>query len=1130
MINELIQFVEFLEPWQFGLVAIFMQIALLVGLAWLVYRRLNHLPREQHFVWLAALIAIGCALPLQFLMPGWTFQVERKIAETQTEYSNADISITEEISPLRTSVGETKLPVTRSAISIPDISESKPADIFENSNRKSSSAAEIRASRFDEVSHRSDTARELHVPSWKTILSSIYLVILGWMLLRLSRGWWLLKSIDGNQLGAECEAEQMIDRIAKKLKFKRAPRVLISPEVDTPMAYGIFRPVVLLPCEFLTWSRECQEVVLSHEFCHIRRRDAVWDLMSRLICAFYWFHPAVHFASHSLRKTRETATDLAVLKLGISPASYARQLLNVAVANKFTAAASVPALRMAGEQNFETRIRRILGSPLANEKSQSLGKSVAFHLVLLASFFFLIGTSLQMTIANVTLQEKVADAGESLFPEEVEDEQVSGADFYTTVAMTQVRKRPSNFRLVTVTGVIRDASHQPVSDAIVILRDGKSMSASANRRLNDVLGKARTNSDGEYSIEAGVSPGEYDVRFELAAISKTGQMGWIRINRDQSRADSISLDLSLAQMRPVKGRLVTESGDPVANAQVRLSGFRRHSGRQHLEYTAYEDRVIAPQVMTDEQGDFEFPALPSNHVCDFYVRHADYAEDFFCIRSSGDHRVGFFMFDGDEIPILKNGGTNVVRKGVRVSGTVLDANSDPKASVWVELVGQTMQTDANGKFEMLLDKRRLGKREDFEFHVFHSDNPRTRFSFPVAKPDLEEVVLRLTKPVLISGTLLAADDKSPVVGVRMLIISSNGVRMTAVTNDEGQYNLAVPTGKITVKVDGIAPGFKTLDRNRNTDDDKPGPLMREFDLEYVASKELKPFLLQRLDACESQIVDEFGDPVSGAQVQLYSGWHDVNSHIETTLQDGLVELTPLIAPEGNSTIVARYERDGQLFLGQALIDNIRKRTRVEILPATEARGRVTLNGNPLPGVTLRVTSSWIASEIVTDENGAYKISVPKRDAKGDVGEVYVNVASGVPNWQASGCSNMATLNDDGVYDQDIEFFNGPRTISGTVVDSNGDPVEGLFVNLESLRTAKEETYQSYRHYQPSRVYSNHEGKFTLQGLHEDVVFQLRTGFWGPSRDKRENFIDHGEQNIHVHADESEIWITLGLKK
>ena len=98
-----------------------------------------------------------------------------------------------------------------------------------------------------------------------------------------------------------------------------------------------------------------------------------------------------------------------------------------------------------------------------------------------------------------------------------------------------------------------------------------------------------------------------------------------------------------------------------------------------------------------------------------------------------------------------------------------------------------------------------------------------------------------------------------------------------------------------------------------------------------------------------------------------------------------------------------------------------------------------------------------------------------------------------------------------------------------MIDSNGDPVVGLCVALGGASSAIASRFHSPdRHYQPSQVYTDQNGKFTLTGLEEDAVIPLRTGFWGEYWNEGEKYTGRGEQKLEVAADETEVQITLEL--
>ena len=102
------------------------------------------------------------------------------------------------------------------------------------------------------------------------------------------------------------------------------------PRPPAAMTWGLWRPVVLLPQESVSWTHERLEAVLLHELAHVRRLDSLSQLISVAACALYWFNPAVWLGARALRAEAEKAADDTVIRVGIKPSDYARELLRMA--------------------------------------------------------------------------------------------------------------------------------------------------------------------------------------------------------------------------------------------------------------------------------------------------------------------------------------------------------------------------------------------------------------------------------------------------------------------------------------------------------------------------------------------------------------------------------------------------------------------------------------------------------------------------------------------------------------------------------------------------------------------------------------------------------------------------------
>lgn len=79
--------------------------------------------------------------------------------------------------------------------------------------------------------------------------------------------------------------------ISLETGIKRHVRVKVSDRIDSPLTYGIFRPVVLLPKSIYKCDEKTVEYILAHEFTHIKRFDALYKLLAVIAVSLHWFNP-----------------------------------------------------------------------------------------------------------------------------------------------------------------------------------------------------------------------------------------------------------------------------------------------------------------------------------------------------------------------------------------------------------------------------------------------------------------------------------------------------------------------------------------------------------------------------------------------------------------------------------------------------------------------------------------------------------------------------------------------------------------------------------------------------------------------------------------------------------------------
>jgi uncharacterized protein (TIGR03435 family) len=103
-----------------------------------------------------------------------------------------------------------------------------------------------------------------------------------------------------------------------------------TPGVMEPGVVGLWRPVLLVPFGIEDDLAPRQlAAVLTHELCHIRRRDNVTAAVHMIAEAVFWFYPVVWWIGSRLVDERERACDEEVVRTLGEPQTYAEGIVSV---------------------------------------------------------------------------------------------------------------------------------------------------------------------------------------------------------------------------------------------------------------------------------------------------------------------------------------------------------------------------------------------------------------------------------------------------------------------------------------------------------------------------------------------------------------------------------------------------------------------------------------------------------------------------------------------------------------------------------------------------------------------------------------------------------------------------------
>ena len=110
-----------------------------------------------------------------------------------------------------------------------------------------------------------------------------------------------LTHIENNKV-ALC-TEKVITKANPKIK------VIISPQIRTPMVTGLFIPTILLPQMITEFSEERVKYILTHEWYHILNKDLWVKWLVQLLCCIMWWNPVVYLLKNNLEQVLEIRCD-----------------------------------------------------------------------------------------------------------------------------------------------------------------------------------------------------------------------------------------------------------------------------------------------------------------------------------------------------------------------------------------------------------------------------------------------------------------------------------------------------------------------------------------------------------------------------------------------------------------------------------------------------------------------------------------------------------------------------------------------------------------------------------------------------------------------------------------------------
>lgn len=110
------------------------------------------------------------------------------------------------------------------------------------------------------------------------------------------------------------------------------PLVVRSSDlISSPLTYGILHPVILLPKKLDRNDQAALKYVLTHEYVHIRRFDAITKILFAAVLCIHWFNPFVWVMYVLANRDMELSCDAWVIRMmgAKNRSSYALMLIKM---------------------------------------------------------------------------------------------------------------------------------------------------------------------------------------------------------------------------------------------------------------------------------------------------------------------------------------------------------------------------------------------------------------------------------------------------------------------------------------------------------------------------------------------------------------------------------------------------------------------------------------------------------------------------------------------------------------------------------------------------------------------------------------------------------------------------------
>ncbi|HSG33450.1 MAG TPA: M56 family metallopeptidase [Sphingomonadaceae bacterium] len=144
-------------------------------------------------------------------------------------------------------------------------------------------------------------------------------------------------------------------------------RLVETPAVSAPVAFGVTDKVVALPMEFMARENlHARDLAIEHELAHHRGGDLLANMLAQPVLALHWFNPLAWMGWRAMRRDQEAACDARVVarRDPAERAAYGQVIASFAAGPRLALAAPM-ACPVLGDKSIIHRLRSLTMSEVS---------------------------------------------------------------------------------------------------------------------------------------------------------------------------------------------------------------------------------------------------------------------------------------------------------------------------------------------------------------------------------------------------------------------------------------------------------------------------------------------------------------------------------------------------------------------------------------------------------------------------------------------------------------------------------------------------------------------------------------------------------------------------------------------